>query len=234
MPVRVGILIIGSLYWRMDGRIRWRKCRLQEDVKWLVQVAIRYGRYSGQAPNRSYTMVFGGLPDTPSGQALVVPCKKDVATPNDLVKEAEWLWGAEQNHVPTSCSSAPASRISPDGGWGCVALLSNPTSTVPPPLLAEWANRVAREGARYNVVNNSRRLVDAHGRLLIPWPTLLDGSPVPLDLLLATANDPADPYPTVQKIAEAWKQHPEVEYFRPNRQHGIHTFEDAGIEKLLP
>ena len=72
--------------------------------------------------------------------------------------------------------------------------------------------------------------------LLIDWPRLKGGGPAPLDLLLATSN-PEPTYPTVREIADAWNREADTErrgeYFRRNRENGIHTFQDAAIEELL-
>jgi hypothetical protein len=80
-------------------------------------------------------------------------------------------------------------------------------------------------------------LVDDRGTLLIRWPDLPAGGPVPVDLLLATSNDPETIYPTVQEIANAWKCEPDNErrgeYFCRNRENGIYTFQDHAIEELL-
>jgi hypothetical protein len=233
MPLTVGVLIIGSLYWRKGGRKRWRRWRLMNQ-EWLVNAPIQYCRLSG---NKTYTMVFSDLPKDQFGLAKVVQCKRTVKSTSDLITEAEWLWSAEEStekkdKVPRFCVCPPEGRISPKkGDWGCVALLNNPRSKVPAGLLDKWAKHVAKE-AHYNA--NERRLVDDQGMLQIPWPNLsLDGSPVPMDLLLATSNDREATCPTVQEIADAWNQHPEVDYFRRNRNHEIETFQDQEICKLL-
>jgi hypothetical protein len=235
MHLTLGVLIIGSLYWRNDGRQRWRKCRLDKDHKWLVKVPISYGRRSR---NGTYTMVFGNPSEVPLGQALVVQCERAVTSTSDLIIEAEWLWSAEESTnakeaVPRFCACSPERRVSPSAGdWGCVALLGNPNREIPRQLLDEWANRVAKE-AHYNA--NKRRLVDPQGMLQIDWPSLSsDGGPVPTDLLLATSNDREATSPTVQEIADAWNQNPRVDYFSNNRKHRIETFQDEEIEKLLP
>ena len=82
---------------------------------------------------------------------------------------------------------------------------------------------------------NERRLVDGRGTLLIDWPHLTEGGLAPLDLLLATSNDPEPTCPTVQEIADAWNREPERrdEYFRMNRAKGIYTFQDDAIKQRL-
>ncbi len=231
MPLKVGVLIIGSLYWREGGRDRWRRWRLDMNRKWLVKAPIQYGRRS---QNGTFTMVFSRLPEDQLGQAIIVPCQREVYSPADLIAEAEWLWSAEEDEVPSLCTLSPAQTISAKWkkGGGCVALLRNPQSYVPQELLDGWADRVLRE-QHYNA--NDRRRVDVRGTLLIDWPHLTEGGR--LDLLLAVANDPEPTYPTVQEIAEAWNREPDkerkAEYFRRNREKGIYTFQDDAIEKRL-
>ena len=233
MAQTVGVLIIGSLYWRGGGRRRWREWRLT-NREWLVRAPIQYCRLSG---NRTYTMVFSDLPKDQFGQARVVQCKSVVRSFSDLLCEAEWLWSAEESTdkkdmVPRFRVCRPEHRISPKKGeWGCVALLNNPSSKMPENLLDEWAKRVEKE-AHYNA--NVRRRVDSHGMLQIPWPNLSsDGNPVPIDLLLATSNDREATCPAVREIADAWDQRPVVDYFRRNRENGIQTFQDHAIQQLL-
>lgn len=157
-----------------------------------------------------------------------------MSAPSDLVSEAEWLWAAETNRVPSLCVLSPGEPISASWG-GCAALLGNPQSDVPQTLFDGWAERVSRE-KHYDA--NERRLVDPSGTLLIGWPNISDGGgPVPVDLLLATSNDPESAYPTPEEIANAWNREPadrpRNEYFRRNRDNGIYTFEDQEIERLL-
>jgi hypothetical protein len=231
MPLSVGVLIIGSLYWRLEGRDRWRRWRLDMDRKWLVKAPIRYGRRS---KNKTFTMVFfSQVSDDQLGQAIVVECQRKVSSLSDLTTEAEWLWSAEDNNVPSLCILSPKQSISAKWG-GCVALLGNPQREIPKELFDGWADRVSRE-KHYSA--NERRLVDGRGTLLIHWPHLAEGGPARVDLLLATSNEPEATYPTVQEIADAWNREPanerRGEYFRRNRDNGIYTFEDQAIEKLL-
>jgi hypothetical protein len=195
------------------------------DHQWLVRVPIRYGRRSR---NHTYTMVFSSnLSAEQFGQGIVVRCQHNISSSSDLIREAEWLWSAEDNKVPPLCCLSPKESISTT--WGCVALLVNPQSEIPRNLRDDWAKHVS---GHYKA--EKRRLVDNRGMLQIPWPNLSsDSSPVSIDLLLATSNDRELTYPTVQEIAKAWKQHPQVDYFRSNRTHQIETFQDREIEELL-
>src|SRR6267142_2158195 len=226
VPLNAGILIIGSLLW--DERRRpWRDARLDMTSAQTATAPIRYGRLSESRGN-TYTMVFSRLCE--AGRAKVLRCTRAVSTPADLIAEAEALWKAEQ-------PSADAGRIAVD--WGCVALLRNPERKIPEDLLKGWADRVGRE-PDYGHVSQTQEegvLVTKNGLLQIAWPHLIEGgTPVQLDLLVATANDPeitatSPSYPEPETIANAWNtaasRH--AEYFWKNLDNGIHTFQDDEI-----
>jgi hypothetical protein len=230
VPLNVGILIIGSLLWDAK-RQAWRDARLEMPSAATVMAPIRYGRLSGTRRGHAYTMVFSRLCET--GQAMVVRCVQTVSSAEDLVSEAEHLWKAEQ-------ASAGAGRIAAD--WGCVALLRNPVRKISEEILKGWAKRVAREPDYGNVPQTEAEglLVSIDGLLRIPWPRLVEGgTPVQLDLLLATANDPTltgtpQSYPSVETIANAWNRAGNhVEYFWRNIDSGILTFQDDAIRARL-
>jgi hypothetical protein len=82
MPLRTGILVIGSLFWETDDVRQTRRrdrLRMQEAVD--GRAPIRYGRISKGRGN-TYTMVFSRA--CALGQAKVVPCRNEVRTANDL------------------------------------------------------------------------------------------------------------------------------------------------------
>lgn len=227
MSLSVGILIIGSLYWdETCGRTKWRRKRLQAGHEWLVKAPIRYRRLSESRKN-TYTMVFDQLAEAQIGTAKVLQCQRSVLSSADLIAEAEWLWSAERKQVPC-LSNSPERIIS--AGWGCVALLCNPQTHIPAELVDGWARRVTREDSSRN-----KHLVDARGVLQIPWPNLLQGTPIGLDLLLATSTNPKprNEYPDAARVANAWLQASDASYFRRNRDSGIHTFQDEEIEQQL-
>ena len=217
MPLSVGVLIIGSLYWdQTGGRDGWRATRLQREHGWLVKAPIRYGRLS---QNKTYTMVFAELGEGQLGQARVLQCRNSVSSIQELVIEAEWLWAAERRN---------SQRLGISSDWGCVALLCNPGSEIQQELLDGWARHVG-----FNYRADSGRRVDSRGILQIDWPLLSDDTgPVPLDMLLATSNNPTGHLPSVEAIAEAWKLHGD-NYFRKNRAHSIYTFEDDALARVL-
>ena len=232
---RVGVLIIGSLFWdSKPHRETWRRRRLDMDAAQRVPAPIRYGRRS-TGRDCSYTMVFSReLVPERFGHAKVVPCRRTVNNTAGIVDEAVHLWTAE-----TRDGENPDQRIS--SGWGCVALAKHPELS--DAVWAGWKQRVSCESCDYGGLNSAvgeKPAVDQHSGLLnIPWPTPVDGSDLSCDVLLATATNPTivgGGYPSAQQIADAWntpggKQH--VDYFCKNRAHGIATFQDRDIEERL-
>ena len=238
--MKIGVLLIGSLYWDAEHRKTWRDKHLEQDakqyVKQYVRVPIRYGRRS-KSRGCSYTMVFSaGLCEKKFGQAIVVPYNNHVNSIENLFEEAEYLWAAERN----SCNRNH--HISARCGWGCVALLENPIRPIPEELRDGWTKRVSREscyGQLMNSANGEEVVVDKDGFLKIPWPKSEDGSDLGVDALLATATNPTivgGCYPLAQQIADAWNTRDGknyIDYFCKNRAHGIETFQDDEIEGLL-
>jgi hypothetical protein len=235
---RVGVLIVGSLYWRnTPSRKSWRESRLDLEKAYLASAPIRYGRLSD---SQTYTMVFSrGLKGTRSGTARVVPCNKPVSTGEQLIVEAEHLWAAERS------KDKPDGRIS--ASWGCVALLKRPGLSLPRQLLKGWSECVHQEKHYGNIpqTGKERVLVDERGLLRIAWPApIASKSKIELDLLLVTANHPTfrgapRRYPTPKMITDAWCANDrEFEYFRENRRNSICTFQDqkilARLKKYFP
>ena len=168
------------------------------------------------------------------GRAIVVPCSRRVRSAADLVDEAVHLWTAETTH-----GKNPGGRVSAKDGWGCVGALPNPQRPLPADLRAGWTERVSDEPlyGKLNAADSEDAAVDQSGLLTIPWPETEDGSPLEVDLLLATATAPKivdGRYPTVQEIAGAWNNTDgRAHYFYNNREHGITTFQDPAIEDRL-
>lgn len=232
MSLKLGILIIGSLFWDDNyDRPRWRQDYLQIDEAIAVSAPVRYGRFSTN--RQSYTMVFSS--SAQNGQAKVVPTAHQLQKPKDLVDEAERLWKAEDNKINQVTSA-----------WGgCVVLCVNNerNSQERAAFLEAWYQRVNHEPAVYRQFPQSpdddKLLVNSEG-LLDFWPTCLDGSKLDFDLLLATANYPfraGNPcgYPDPRTIAQAWIGNlDELRYFRNNISNGFRTFQDAEIMQALP
>ena len=237
--MKLGVLIIGSLYWdNTQNRKKWRSERLDMNSKKHihVKVPIRYGRRSSSR-GCTYTMVFSMelVRQNRFGRAIVVPCKKPVHSGNDLVEEAKRLWAAESNKEKSS-------RISARNGWGHVALVENSGRRLPADLLRRWTEQVSRESCYGQLMNSAageEDVVDQSGFLKIPWPESEDGTDLSLDALLATATNPTicrGVYPSVQQIADAWDTpdgRNNVDYFCKNKAHGIKTFQDIEIQDRL-
>jgi hypothetical protein len=236
--MRLGILIIGSLYWdHSPVRCRWRQDRLSPSGERRVRVPIRYGRKS-ETRGDTFTMVLATSCSSPAmlGTGIVVPTHANDRHPDHLIEEAEYLWAAEQNaaQIGGVCSK----------NWGAVCVLQNPKGAVPPEIMKSWEKRIQAAGKAYrspSTANGEDRVLDAAtGLALFQWPTD-DHTKAPLsdfDLLLMTANEPTlndHRYATAQEIAGAWSRDEgsNVLYFHNNRHHGITTFEDAQILSLL-
>lgn len=236
--IRVGVLIVGSLYWDdKKHREKWRLDRLVDlDDRKHVHAPIRYGRLSGSR-GCTYTMVFSKQLDDPNkpdkyGRAIVLACRAPVTRAVDLVEEAQHLWRAEGGKEGSISAK-----------WGCVALLENPERPVPDDLRTDWTKRFQQEAlGALNSARGEATVVDKRGFLKISWPRTDDDSALGVDVLVATATDPTiirGDYPSAREVAAAWNAHEgkdyerHVRYFRQNRDCGIQTFQDDDIEKLL-
>lgn len=214
--MRCGILIIGSLLWDdgKDGkRAAWRTARLapSKSARVPVQVPIYYGRNSSSRGN-TYTTVF--RPDGQRGQAIIVPCLTSIDAPDSLIAEATALWQAEAPNANNGTLHASS---------GCVGALFREGETFAR-LSAAWT-------AHFRKVNATGvSVVNADGLLDIDWPAMQDGPVANFDIILATANQPEDPAPTAQVVADAWANQCGFEnYFFNNVNHGIRTPDDGEI-----
>jgi hypothetical protein len=239
VPLRVGILIAGSLDWRSEPyRVEWRNSRLIAHDSIPVNAPIRYGRLS---LSNTYTMVYA--PACPHGQAKIRLCRNAAAGIHDIIDEAKALWVAER-----PANSRPLPDRSHSADWGCVALLINPTLPDLRNLSNKWTAQVSLERDQHGRPTYDSRLYAIKGRsaindrglLQIPWPLRADtGMPFDAcDLLLATATRPTpDPttgdFPTAITIAEAWNSARTADYFHMNRKSGISTFQDEEIRSHL-
>lgn len=231
--MKIGVLMIGSLYW-CEARERedWRRTRLNGTSPLHVRAPIRYGRRSSSR-GYTYTMVYSaGLEREKFGQAIVLPCRQSATTVDDLLREARHLWAAERK------------RVRPEGicaRWGCVALLPNPKRELPEGLVAGWKSYVSGKSdyPQLKSAKGEPKAVSGSGILQIPWPQPLKGTELEHDALLGTATCPTiknDDYPSAQTIATAWteaegKTH--VKYFCKNVSNGITTWQDQEIKRCL-
>lgn len=198
---------MGSLLWREAlERERWRQERLLIDEGVKVEAPIYYGRLS---KSRTYTMTFDG--HGAMGRAVLVPCRAVVTGLQDLLAEAQSLWGAE-------CSTAKAGSVG--ASWGCIGALFREGEATKR-LRAEWSRWFRQSGAV------AVAAVSPEGLLGVPWPTDAEESDV--EVILATSTVPATPRATAQQIADAWIANGGEEYFFRNVEHGIRTPDDSAI-----
>lgn len=235
--MRLGILIIGSLYWD-PSRVRcpWRQNRLSCTEEHPVRVPIRYGKKSNKRGD-TFTMVFARScsEDAKLGSALVVPARAECCEPDHLLEEAEHLWAAERD---SDARSGVCSK------WGKVCVLENPRAKISEAILGAWQSRVTAAGHAYTTLSAADGedpvLNAATGRALFDRP-IDTATKRPLsgfDLLLMTATEPTlvnRRYPTPFEIANAWRadDRDNVLYFHNNRHYGITTFEDEQIRAAL-
>lgn len=217
-PLRCGVLIIGSLFWYAGDsgrRENWRANRLDLPNKKIVAAPIRYGRRSRTWGN-AFTMILDSK--TTNGQALLVPCKAEISSFDQLVEEIQWLWAAEANDERSTRFNR---------GWGCVAALFGPNSTAAG-IHDKW--KFHFEAAKPSPLP----AIGSDGRLNVPWPRTPQGGLVSdFDIILGTATmpDPASERPSAHEIAESWVEQDKgyERYFFENVRHGIRTHEDLEI-----
>jgi len=209
--MRCAVLIIGSLLWETHKlRREWRQKRLDLSKLEIVTAPIRYARRSSSRGN-TFTMTFDIT--SADGRAVAVPCREQVCSIDDLAREAQHLWHAEQ----------PSARFGPIcADWGCVGVLFR-TGDVP--LRSPWNDFFAQKAKAISPTKKT-------GQLAIPWPKrILDGKPYEADILLATATLAATNIPSPQQVADAWVDQggAHESYFFHNVKHGIRTEDDVHI-----
>jgi hypothetical protein len=252
--MKLGILIVGSLYWENDNRERWRDLRLSRDEQYPVAAPIRYGRESSTRGN-TYTMVFSLACNHPAkiGQAKVIACQYDAQGFDELKVEAQWLWAAESKQTWLSTArnndTPPDDAVSANGPhpWGCVGIIRLDGGAVPPDVIPRWTQFVSGRplyAALLHAPEDGEPALGPDGVFRFRYTR----SPqLPFDLLLATATQPTligNRYPNAQEIAQAWnedcksqgspdKNDWNVRYFFRNRENDIRSFEDDAILSSL-
>ena len=232
MPLRGGVIIIGSLLWDNKGnRPKWRENNLCSENQFKVYIPIRYGRCSRTRKN-TYTMLFSnkcylrrryGL-----GTGWVLPIKAKINSFDELKKEAQKMGEAEgfENDGFTS-------------NWGLVALLLNPNKKINNSIISKWSNFMSNKISNHSLLSeklkSEKSAIDSNGFLAIRWPKEV----IPInkigkyDFLIATVTAPTlikGKYPTAYQIADTMKKAKYYDYFCKNRKHEITTFQD---EKIL-
>lgn len=218
LGMNCGILIIGSLFWddKTEGRQEWRNSRLDVSRAVPARVPIVYGRKSSSRSN-TFTMVLQS--NGPAGTGLLVPCRRDVQTIDDLVAEASALWKSE----------APSARAGALGSaWGSVGVLFR-ESVANEGLAQSWQAHFQKAG------RTSLSVVRDDGSLNIPWPVTLDGAAADFDLILATATLPEAIPPSPEAVAKAMLDQTggHENYFLNNVLHSIRTASDDEIFAII-
>jgi hypothetical protein len=169
-------------------------------------------------------MVFAHLAPERSGQGIVLPCRHQIRTLDDLLMEARWLWAAEtKDGVPRDPDEVPPLELSRT--WGRVAIVLRPGAKISGEILARWRDQFSGYG-------DHSLLVNGDGILEVDWPNSSDVSR--FDILLATTNQPTDVDPSAQSIADAWNDRPDFRnYFEENQKAHIFTFQDSEIKRHL-
>ncbi|MFB9952717.1 hypothetical protein ACFFP0_28050 [Rhizobium puerariae] len=218
LGMKCGILIIGSLLWddETEGRKTWRDDRLDLTKAIRAHVPIDYGRISSTRSN-TFTMVL--RPEGPQGTGILVPCRRDVVTIDDLVAEASALWKAEAPKAKTGALSS---------GWGSVGVLFREVASNAA-LVESWQAHFKKMGMK------SLAVVGSDGSLNIPWPVTEDGASADFDLVLATATVPEDVKPSPEAVARAMlcQANGHENYFMNNILNGIRTAADDEIFTII-
>ncbi|MGA1832457.1 hypothetical protein [Rhizobium wenxiniae] len=216
--MKCGILIIGSLLWddQTEGRKDWRNHSLNVSKAVPVSAPIDYGRISSSRSN-TFTMVLRS--DGPLGTGILVPCRRDVVTIDDLVAEASALWKAEAPKAKTGALSS---------SWGSVGVLFRERA-MNAGLVESWQAHFKKMGAK------SLAVVGSDGSLNIPWPTTEDGASADFDLVLATATVPENVKPSPEAVARAMlcQADGHENYFLNNVLNGIRTAADDEIFTII-
>lgn len=229
---RIGVLIIGSLYWQdIAARKKWRHRRLRMERTTRVRLPIRYGRQSHNWGD-THTMVFSRLcyRHQTLGVGYVAPCTQSIRCWSDLQNEVEEL----------SVAEGLANRNEGWRDWGVVGLLKNPATLLPDSLLHSWQEYFWKRASGSAIFDEHAKseeaIVSKDGLMMLRWPTLISNKRCPLDLLLATPTVPtleAKRYPSAKAIADAYCRADCPEYFLKNIQSGIRTFQDLPIANSL-
>jgi hypothetical protein len=226
------VIAIGSLLWdHRKCRPTWRRTRLDMTGKKRVYLPIRYGRHA-DTWDAGFTMCFSiECVERGMGTAWVLPATRTIPSFEALLEEASQLGRAEGFDPGNDYLFS---------SWGAVALMPREPSE----LVERWKDRMrgctAIESIRAGSAISEPPCISKHGLLDLAWPTFFDPTTTgELDLLLATVTRPkADGgvYASPQAVAEAMfdesgNLNDGWTYFDENRRCGIHTFQDAEIQR---
>lgn len=229
-----GVLIVGSLLWQDylnekgdNIRLNWRTERLNLKEKIPVKVPIRYGRISSfsQIP----TIVFSNAMREELGTGFVVPFLREINTKEEVLIEAKALSIAEgmKGNLVTS--------------WGVLCHLCNGKISTEDKnlILQEFTENRNRDFKieKYKVGNNENSCVSKDFSLKIDWIESFSNSDKErldsFDFVLATATEPTNPKPDINRIAELTAADSKRYYYLNNVLNGITTSQDFEISQLL-
>lgn len=231
-----GVLIIGSLYWQDhlkkigdDKRKSWRNNHLEMGAVLNVKAPIKYRRFSS---DKSYTMVFdNSLEGKNFGTAKLVPFKRILKGFEDIKREVEALSHAEGRHDSDFIKGTKGKSIA----WCVCGILFNPgivNDELKSSILAGWSKELEKNETGYNtfIEDPSIYSMSVEGEFQIPWPKEITD----LDFLVATSTRPKLREGVSSLTAEEIAKHVKNrEYFYPNIEHGITTYQDDEIKNFL-
>lgn len=212
--MRAGILIVGSLLWdTCQEREQWRAGRLLLDRRASVGAPICYGRRA-RTRGDTYTMIFD--PARPGGRAVLLECRHEVNSVDDVVAEAKALWSAERKTDQIDGIGAE---------WGCVGVLFNGAGTAE--LRKQWTGWFGESGTLPVGV------VTGDGIVCLQWPTAA-ARRLGLDLILTTATRRKGEQ-GAGLVADAWigQNGGYEEYFFNNVANKVRTPDDLAIWRRM-
>lgn len=240
------ILIVGSLLWDPDQddklgfRKAWRDKRLIIKDKIHVKVPIRYGRMSGKAKKKNFTMVFSKECETENlfGTAYLVPLKNwNIRTFKGIENQARFLSEAEGSN-DNKLSKGNKEK------WGTISIMINPKieKIKKNEILQWWKELVEKDGGlldhgEYKVeVGDEKSVLSDKGELLINWPQTIDKTKqvivYEIDFILATCTkSKLNKYPKIDDLHKNISND-ERRYFYLNIENGITTFQDRNILEI--
>lgn len=229
-----GVLIIGSLYWQdhqeREGdeiRKKWRDTFLEISHSVDVTIPIRYGRFSTK--EQTYTMVFDyRLPKEKFGRGKAVPLKKQIQSIEDVIICARELSLAEGKYDNMLIKG----RKSP--AWGVCGLSFNPKISViiKKEFLANWELTLKENKIGYETFlkKSNDFSLSQNGEFLFDFPS----EAIEFDFLIAVSTDPILRNGIAELTpAEIAQYVGNREYFYPNQEHGIITYQDGEIKRVL-
>lgn len=233
-----GVLIIGSLLWQDylnvmgdDIRKTWRAEHLSVEKKIMVNIPIRYGRFSNKS--NIYTMTFSKqLSKNKLGTGYFVPFRKpNITTKMELLEEAKALSNAEGMLGGFAVS------------WSALGIIFN-SKRINERLRTEltdfWKCKVFEKTdfnhKQYRGIDRETPCLKENGLLNFSWFKPLDSRHEELlntfDFMIATVTLPT-PYPTLKELSENVRADNSRFYFIENYKNGITTYQDIAIINYL-